>query len=187
MTINAYLITDPSYYTHDEALFRKKLSAVLHKFRPEYALYRDKTFERYADFAPIFVEVCREFGVKAMLHNDAKLAVELGAYGVHYSSDRICSVGITTTKLFQVLSTHKPEEIIFAKELGIDAVTYSPVFASPGKGKPVGLDSLKQISGTMPLPIIALGGILTQDQVKEVQSAGAWGFASIRYFLIKDT
>ncbi|MDH5464666.1 MAG: thiamine phosphate synthase [Thiovulaceae bacterium] len=178
----SYLITDPAFCTHDALVFEQTLETAFSKHQPNFALYRDKDFDDYETLAEIFVTVCKRFGVKAMLHNHAPLAARLGAFGVHYSSDKLCSMGLGDKGLFRVLSCHKKEEIVFAKEQGLDAVTYSPIFDSPNKPKPVGLESLKEISGTIALPIIALGGITTPKHIEAVQKSGASGFASIRYF-----
>ncbi|MGD9969385.1 MAG: thiamine phosphate synthase [Sulfuricurvum sp.] len=64
-----------------------------------------------------------------------------------------------------------------------DAITYSPVFASPGKGEPKGLEDLKELVATINIPVFALGGIVTEEQIRAVETAGAYGFASIRYFI----
>lgn len=178
----SYLITDPTFYTQDLATFEVRLHQVFTSQSIGYALYRDKENSDYSRFAERFVRVAQSYGIKSMLHNQAKLAQELGAYGVHYSSDRLCSMGIGDQGLFRVLSCHSEAEIAFAQAQGVDAASYSPIFETPNKGKPVGLASLKHISGKITLPIIALGGIITQEQIKSVEEAGAWGFASIRYF-----
>ena len=177
-----YLITDPSFYTHDLETFITKLTASFKKHKPDFALYRDKEFKDYETFAPHFVKLCKEHQVKAILHNKAPLAHRLGAYGVHYSGDKLCSIGTTSSKLFQILSTHSLEEIISAEQLGIDAVTFSPIFETPNKGEPKGIDILKEVMEKSPLPIIALGGIIDEKQIAEVEKANAWAFASIRYF-----
>ena len=178
----SYLITDPSIYTHDEKTFSKTLEKALRSYKPDYALYRDKDFAHYETFAQIFVALCHKYSVKAMLHNHAPLAHRLGAYGVHFSSDKLCSIGITSSELFQVLSTHSIEEIVSAASLGIDAVTFSPIFSTPNKGEPKGLDLLQEVINNSPLPIIALGGIIDETQVQAIKDSQAWGFASIRYF-----
>ena len=180
--LKSYLITDPYFYTHDLDTFISKLTASFKKHKPDFALYRDKEFEDYESFAPHFVKLCKEHQVKAILHNKAPLAYQLGAYGVHYSGDKLCSIGTTSSKLFQILSTHSLAEIISAKQLGIDAVTFSPIFETPNKGEPTGIEVLKTIVKQSPLPIIALGGIIDESQIAEIEKSQAWAFASIRYF-----
>lgn len=180
--MKSYLITDPSFYSHDLETFISKLTTSFKKHQPDFALYRDKNFKDYDAFAPHFVKLCKAYQVKAILHNKAPLAYQLGAYGVHYSGDKLCSISTTSSELFQVLSTHSLEEIISAHQLGINAVTFSPIFATPNKGEPKGIDILKSVVANAPLPIIALGGIIDKEQIVEVEKAGAWAFASIRYF-----
>ena len=85
--------------------------------------------------------------------------------------------------LYVIASTHSEEEINQAVALGADAVTYSPVFTTPGKGEPKGLEDLKEITGKIKTNIFALGGIISSDQVKQCELNGAYGFASIRYFI----
>ena len=175
--MKSYLITDPSFYTHDS-----KLTSSFKKHQPDFALYRDKDFKDYDTFASHFVKLCKEHNVKAILHNKAPLAHQLRAYGVHYSGDKLCSIGTTSSELFQVLSTHNLEEIISAHQLGINAVTFSPIFETPNKGEPKGIDVLKEVVTNSPLPIIALGGIINKEQLHAIDKTKAWAFASIRYF-----
>ena len=189
MAFFAYLITDRRYYTDTPAVFRAGVHAALAKHLPEFALCRDPHNPHYAELAEHFVETCAQFdGVKAMLHRDVAAAKRLGAYGVHLTSrqfDRIAEA--KQSGLFTVVSTHTADEIARAAALGADAVTYSPVFETPGKGTPKGLEDLKEITGKISLPVIALGGIMTPAQIEAVRVAGAAGFASIRYFADQST
>ncbi|MDQ7067917.1 MAG: thiamine phosphate synthase [Sulfurimonas sp.] len=93
---------------------------------------------------------------------------------------------ITTAKelgLEVIISCHTKEEVLNAEELGADYVTYSPIFSTPNKGEPKGVHDLQNIVNATSLKVFALGGIITEEQVKEVEKSGAYGFASIRYFL----
>ncbi len=66
---------------------------------------------------------------------------------------------------------------------GVDAVTFSPIFQTPNKGEPKGVEVLKELVQAKKAKIFALGGIITKKQIQECQDAGVYGFASIRYFL----
>ncbi|KIM10532.1 MAG: hypothetical protein KU37_09505 [Sulfuricurvum sp. PC08-66] len=178
----SYLITDPSYYSQTPDTFIFRLREVLRHHRVDWVLYRDKESSCYESIAPLFVALCHELGVKPILHNDASLASQLGAFGVHYSSDKLCTIGQKDEGLFRIGSAHSLEQIRGFAALGIDAVTYSPIFDTPNKGAPVGLESLKTILATITLPVIALGGIVTPHHVAQIEDCGAYGFASIRYF-----
>ncbi len=118
-----------------------------------------------------------------MLHSDAALAKTLGAYGVHLRSDQFDQIRFAKKSgLFTVISTHSIAEAKRAKKLGVDAVTYSPVFASPGKGEPKGIADLKYFIKAVKMDVIALGGIVGPQQIRQLAKLNLFGFASIRYF-----
>jgi thiamine-phosphate pyrophosphorylase len=125
----------------------------------------------------------RDTELKLFLHDDDQLARELGIAGVHFSGrgavrlERALDAG-----LFTVVSTHSLEEAKAMEERGVHAVTLSPIFPSPGKGVPLGIDLLTKAVRELKIPVIALGGIVTEETVNVVRESGAFGFASIRYF-----
>jgi thiamine-phosphate pyrophosphorylase len=119
-----------------------------------------------------------------LLHGDYALADELKADGVHLTSAQFEDIAEAKKRgLYVVISTHTYEEALKAQKLGADAITYSPIFASPNKGEPKGLEDLKEIVAKIRVPIFALGGITTEEQIKAVEECGVYGFASIRYFI----
>jgi len=183
--MKSYLITNRQFYTDTPAVFRSVLHAQFVKFLPDFALYRDKNNPNYAVQAEHFIEVCNQFeGIKGLIHRDVALAHQLNAFGVHVTSQQFEQ--ITKAKelgLYVIASTHNEAEITEALSYGADAVTYSPIFTTPLKGDPKGLEDLKEITGKIKTNIFALGGILTLDQVKQCELNGAYGFASIRYFI----
>ena len=135
--------------------------------------------------ANAFIQNAKEFNFKSMIHQDYMLATELKALGVHLNSKQ--AIAIQRAKelgLFVVISTHTKDDIQEAINEGADAVTFSPIFATPSKGKPKGVEVLKEVVDEFgkEIKIIALGGIITNKHIKEIELAKAWGFASIRYF-----
>ena len=185
--INAYLITDRYFYTDTPAVFRGIVHDAFARHLPQYALYRDKHNPNYVLQAEHFLEVCAQFeGVKGLLHGDVELAKNLHAYGVHLTSKQFDEIEkAKACGLYVIISTHTLEEALQAQQLGADAITYSPIFATPGKGEPKGLEDLKEIVGKIAINVFALGGITTPDQVEAVARTGVYGFASIRYFVDK--
>jgi thiamine-phosphate pyrophosphorylase len=183
--IKAYLITDPSYYGDTPDSVYDATEEMLRIHRPEFACFRDKSTPRYAELAEAFVEAAKEAGCcTVLLHGDAPLAHRLGADGVHLTSRQYGGIHDAKARgLYVIASCHSLKEIGDAAEAGADAVTYSPIFASPGKGIPKGLEDLKEIVGKIDLNIFALGGITTPEQLEQVAVTGVYGFASIRYFV----
>jgi thiamine-phosphate pyrophosphorylase len=179
-----YLITSKEFYTDTPALFCDILHKQLEKHKPTYALYRDKSNPNYDNQASFFVEVCKQFGtVKSFIHRDVKLAKSLDATGVHLTSTQFDEIQkAKELGLKVIISTHTHDEVLKAESLGADAITYSPIFASPNKGKPKGLEDLKELLKKCKIKVFALGGIVEEEQIKMIQESKAYGFASIRYF-----
>ena len=118
------------------------------------------------------------------MHGDYTRANTLKADGVHLTSTQFDVIpDAKALGLYVIISTHTHDEALKAQELGADAITYSPIFASPNKGEPKGLEDLKEIVAKIRVPIFALGGITTQEHINAVSTTGAYGFASIRYFI----
>lgn len=174
----AYAITDHS------TLHFNDLQRDLDRFSRHASMivYRDKNNPDYAQCAYKFIALAKGYG-KVLLHSDYLLAKQLKYDGVHLSSKQF--LDITKAKalgLFVVVSTHTLIEALKAETLGADMITFSPIFDTPNKGKPIGVEALKDVCFRVSIPVLALGGILGQEQIDSCQDAGAKGFASIRYF-----
>ncbi len=181
--MKSYLITSKEYYSDTPKFFTKKLQQSLDRHNPDFVLYRDKENKNYHILAKVFVDICHDFEtVKPFLHQDYNLAKELNANGVHLTSHQFDDIkSAKKLGLEVIISTHTLDEVKLAKNLGADYVTFSPVFYSPKKGKPKGLDELKK-AVEVGIKVFALGGIVTQKEVKKLYEANPYGFASIRYF-----
>ena len=179
-----YLITSREFYTDTPAIFRNILHEQCQIHMPEYALYRDKSNPNYDIQAAHFVDVCKQFeGIKSFIHQKVDLAKELGAYGVHFTSVQIEEIPHAKEfGLEVIISAHTHEEVLKAEKLGADAVTYSPIFTSPGKGEPKGVDDLKELVKKSNIKVFALGGIVEPRHVDMIKEAKPYGFTSIRYF-----
>jgi len=177
----SYAITDPSILNIQSNLdsYLKHTSKIA-----DMVLYRDKNNQDYGYSASIFIDRAREYPFdRVLLHRDILLADKLKADGIHLSSNQFNEIECAKDRgLFTIISTHSIEEALKAQDLGADAVTLSPIFYSPHKGKPLGIEYLEEAIDRVDIPIIALGGIVTQEHIEEIKKTTAWGFASIRYF-----
>lgn len=179
-----YLITSADFYTQEVSVFKQRLKTQIKKHQPDFLLYRDKANTNYEELAKTFLEVCHKHKfIKCFLHQDPILAKELGASGVHLNSAQFGSIAqAKSLDLEVIISTHTHDEVKKAQKLGADYVTYSPIFFSPDKGEPKGIEDLKSLIEEVDVKVFALGGIVEQKQVAQVEDANAYGFASIRYF-----
>jgi thiamine-phosphate pyrophosphorylase len=120
---------------------------------------------------------------RLLANGRADLALAAGADGVHLPADGVPTAPLRArfgASLLLGRSTHRVDEVAREAESGADYVTFGPVFSSPGKGEPVGLDALAEASARG-LPVLALGGVGIAD-LPRVAAAGAAGAAGIRLF-----
>lgn len=179
-----YLITSREFYGDTSGEFCSNLCKQIENHRPDLVLYRDKGAQNYEEIATAFVTECKKLeNVKSFLHQDSALAKKLGASGVHLTSGQFDMIAEAKKMgLLVIVSTHTHEEVLTAQMFGADAVTYSPIFASPNKGEPKGVDDLRELVRLCDINIFALGGIVTKEHIAMIEQTKAYGFASIRYF-----
>ncbi len=165
-----YLISDPNY---DYNSFQNA----------DFVCYRNKEGQD-KEAAAFFLAQAKKEGIKNIfLSEHYLLAKALGFDGVHLNSCQYIFVPEAKRRgLKVIISCHSEAEIEEAIRKKVDYITYSPIFETPNKGAPKGIEDLKKMVLRYNIPIIALGGIITQEQIDEVEEAGAFGFASIRYF-----
>jgi thiamine-phosphate pyrophosphorylase len=184
--LQRYQITDPEQFGDDEVVFRNYLD----KSRSfDYILYRDKSKKSltYIKFAKIFIDIlkAREIG-KFLIHSNFSLAKKLDAFGVHLTSSQFSDIEKSKELgLFTVVSCHSLEDVEIACKFGADAVTFSPIFQTPNKGEPKGVEALQNVVLKYPnLKVFALGGVVSEVEIRRLKEVnGLYGFASIRFFI----
>lgn len=183
--MKSYLITDPKHYTNNPKEFEKTLTQIYKNYKPDFVCFRDKESFNYIELAKIFLKVSKKFNIQNILINShIELAKELGYDGVHLTSTQLNQIEFAKSQnLYIVCSTHSLDEIKFCEKNGANAVTFSPIFTTPNKGKPKGVDELIKVLNQTNIKIFALGGIVTNEHLRELSKSGVYGFASIRYFL----
>lgn len=183
--MKSYLITDPNFYTNNPQTFQNNLQNVFQKHTIDMACFRDKISSNYDELAQIFIDTCKNNNItEYYLNGNIELSLQYKATGVHLTSTQFDT--ITHAKnlgLKVIISCHNEDEIQCAIESGADKITYSPIFTTPNKGEPKGINNLKTICETYPqIPIIALGGIVSQKHINLLKNTNCYGFASIRFF-----
>ncbi len=166
-----YLITDPN---HTYPSFQNA----------DFVCYRDKEANDFEAKATAFIAQAKAEGIQNIfLSENYLLAKKLGADGVHLNSRQYIFVPEAKRRgLKVIISCHTEAEIEEAIRKKVDFITYSPIFPTPNKGEPKGIENLKLMVLRYNISIIALGGIVTNEHIEAVREAGAVGFASIRYF-----
>jgi thiamine-phosphate pyrophosphorylase len=115
---------------------------------------------------------------KILVNTRADVALAAGADGVHLPSN---APRETLSGLLLSRACHTLAEV---RESSADLITFGPVFASPGKGTPVGLEALRAAC-SLGKRVYALGGV-NWDNAAACMDAGAEGIAGIRLFQAPD-
>lgn len=124
------------------------------------------------------VTVGQSWSATVMVHDDLAAVQEASAAGVHLpagASLRAARACLGEGALIGQ-SAHSGAEVLKAAAEGADYVTLSPIFVTaskPGYGPVLGLSALRQ---DWPLPVLALGGIDTEN-IALCLTSGASGAA----------
>jgi thiamine-phosphate pyrophosphorylase len=120
------------------------------------------------------MEIRKPLPTKILLNTRADVALATGADGIHLPAAAPAEV---LTGLLVGRSCHTLADVKAAKA---DFITFGPVFESPGKGKPLGLEALRAAC-RIGKPVFALGGVDWENGAECIK-AGAVGVAGIRLF-----
>lgn len=132
----------------------------------------------------------RAVGAHLWVNDRLDVAALVDADGVHLGRR---SVSVDDARRFLgpsiavSIACHDVDEVLAARTAGADACTLSPIFASPGKGAPLGTGALVAARAALgPAPgfaLVALGGV-DRATAGACLAAGADGVAAIRADLL---
>ncbi len=130
------------------------------------------------------VTAARGTKTKILVNERFDIALSCNADGVHLPSDAM-SVAVVRRFVpdhFLIgVSTHSESEVSTAFIGGADFAVFGPVFETPTKTGPVGLEKLNEICHKFKeFTILALGGI-DESNIDQVLDSEAAGCAAIRY------
>jgi thiamine-phosphate diphosphorylase len=124
-------------------------------------------------------------GVPVVISARVDVALAVGAAGVHLPEQDL-PVREARRLLPDALvgrSVHSLEAAREAEAEGADYVVFGPVFETASHpGQPAtGLERLREVTQTVAIPVLAIGGV-DANTAELCREAGAAGFAAIRYF-----
>ena len=142
--------------------------------------YRSKTMneELRREQARALAHLCREYEVPLLINDHVDLALEVGADGVHLGrEDALISqarLKLGHEKIIGISCYNELESAIEAERSGADYVAFGAFFTSVTKldTVPASIDLLQQGNLQISIPIVAIGGI-NSDNALELISAGA--------------
>jgi thiamine-phosphate diphosphorylase len=143
--------------------------------------------EKNLDSRALYELVCRirdaaaGTSTKILVNDRLDVALAANIDGVHLPANGLPAGRVRPLVRVLGCSTHTIEEALQAERDGADFVIFGPVFETPGKSSPIGLDALGTVAAALRIPVLAIGGI-TQENAAEAVRAGAAGIAAIRMF-----
>lgn len=150
--------------------------------RPKALILREKdlTEAEYTQLAQEVQAVCKNYGVKFIVHTFWRAGLALGADGAHLPLP-VCAAMRAAERLQAGhfgISVHSAEEAKAAIKFGAAYLTAGHIYASSCKQgvPPRGQAFLKEVCVLSPVPVYAIGGIgFEQAQLDEVLACGAAG------------
>jgi len=127
--------------------------------------------------------IARQRSLRLLVGADGDLARAVGAAGIHLPEARISETARWRYRFpswLITVSAHSGRTLRAAARGGADAVFLGPAFTTqshPG-GSVLGVDRLRVLAQTSPIPVIALGG-LNADNIEHLRGASIAGIAAI--------
>lgn len=184
--MDLHIITDTRIqqrYRHFE------LAEMAFKAGVQFVQYRNKAFRPKRDLAELraISMVATRTGRALIINDDADLALQVGAQGVHLGKgdgSPAAARKLLGTRAIIGATVHNLEELEALKDMPIDYIGVGPVYGTRSKqtGLPdLGLEGLRAICEASPFPVVAIGGI-EKENILAVRDAGARGAAVLSAF-----
>ena len=128
-------------------------------------------------------------GALLFINDHWRLATELGARAVHLGQEDLLALDergraeLRASGLGLGVSSHAVWELCRARSLAPQYIACGPVWPTTTKDmpwQPQGLDNLAWWCRVAEAPVVAIGGILTPEQVRQTAAAGASGVCVLR-------
>jgi 8-oxo-dGTP diphosphatase len=127
------------------------------------------------------LDLAKPYQAKVLVNENEKLALDIGADGVHYPSDSLSQ--LKQRPNFSICSTscHNLEELMMAQDLNMSFAVLSPIQKTESHPTvdPVGWEFFSECANKLDIPIYALGG-MTQESLATSWRYGGHGIAMQR-------
>jgi thiamine-phosphate pyrophosphorylase len=149
---------------------------------------KDLTARELVELGTRLRELCNRHRARLLINDRIDVALAVGADGVHLPANSFNprdARGLLGPDALIGVSTHSLAEARAAQDAGADFIVFGPVFDTPSKrafGAPVGLEALAEVTRAVSRPVVAIGGITT-EQMPAVRAHGARGIAVISAIL----
>jgi 8-oxo-dGTP diphosphatase len=132
-------------------------------------------------FAETIIRIAHQYGALVLVNDDEEIAYQVGADGIHLSSNRLATCTTRPEFTWVGASCHTAQEIQHAGKLDLDYALLGSVRPTPSHPDATGLgwSAFNRLISGNTLPVFALGG-MKQGMLPEAQNHGAHGIALMR-------
>lgn len=177
-----YAVTDRSWLG-DETLYSQVEKAI--KGGATFIQLREKNLDEkhFLEEAIQIQKLCKEYNVPFVINDNVKIAKEIDADGVHVGQSDMEAGNVRkilgNDKIIGV-SAQTVEQALLAQKHGADYLGVGAVFHTGSKddADDVSHDELQKICEAVDIPVIAIGGIST-DNIMQLKGRGIVGIAVI--------
>ncbi len=136
------------------------------------------------------LKLCRSYGVPLIINDNADVALECGADGVHVGQSDADAAELRARagdKLIIGVSAQTVEQAKAAERAGADYLGVGAVFSTTTKLDAVDVpgDTLREICSAVSIPVVAIGGI-NRDNIRELSGSGVAGVALVSAIFAAD-
>lgn len=135
------------------------------------------------------IAACDGVGAELFINDHWRLALELGARGVHLGQEDLLALGeqgraeLAASGLALGISSHSLWELCRARGSAARYIACGPVWPTLTKAmpwRPQGLDNLRWWQAMAGTPVVAIGGVLQPEQVRAAAACGVDGVCVVR-------
>ncbi len=169
MNFKLYLISDRKLFNTEEDFLEALQDSLSSGIKAFQLREKDLTAKEFYYLAKKVRDITRIYNALLFINDRIDIALAVEADGVHLPQQGIpCQTvrKIWGNRFIIGVSTHSIEEAKEASEWA-DFITFSPIFYTPSKGKPQGIDKLKEIKNIVKCKVFGLGGI-NLTNIKEI-------------------
>lgn len=139
--------------------------------------------DEFLELAFKIKDVCKKYDIPFIINDSVEVFLKVDADGIHVgqedmSADLVRSI-IGKNKILGV-SAETIDEAILAEKMGADYLGVGTIFNTTTKldAKTVSLDTLKEITDSVSIPVVAIGGI-SLDNMHELKGTGISGVSLV--------
>lgn len=144
---------------------------------------KDLNYEEFLNEAMQLKELCTAYGVPFIVNDNVDIAIRCGADGVHVGQSDMNAMDVRKAigkDMILGVSAQTAEQALLAQQQGADYLGVGAVFGTATKldADYVSSNTLKEITNSVSIPVVAIGGI-NESNILQLKGSGIDGVAIV--------